>query len=167
MTTVRWAMLLSAFTLVGCSGQSSGDKAAPKADDRPAMSGSDTGMMKMDGMDSGGMGMGDVHHGMQGMGMMSMMQAHMDSMQHMSPQQIQAMMAMHQDMMSRMMDAMGTDMKGMHMEPDAGWSALSDSVRQDLAELPALSGKALENRVRGHVDRVRRLMARHEKMMGK
>lgn len=166
MMNVRWAMLMGAALLLGCSGRSTGEKDA-NAGEAPATAGSDTGLMRMGRMDSGGMGMGGMHDGMQGMGMMSMMRVHMDSMQHMSPQQMQAMMAMHQDMMSRMMDGMGTDMRGMHMAPDAAWSALSDSVRQDLAELPGLSGKALETRMQGHVDRVRRLLARHEKMMGK
>lgn len=127
--------------------------------------------MQGSGQDSGGMGMDSMHQGMKGMsgmgmsGMMPMMQAHMDSMGRMSPERMRAMMARHQDMASRMMDGMGADMRGMKMTPDAGWTALSDSVRQDLAELPALSGKALEARVKGHVDRMRRLMARHEAMM--
>jgi len=160
MTTIRWTMVVAGLAVAGCGGSSS-DKPAPAAEG---------GSMQGSGQDSGGMGMDGMHQGMEGMKMegmpmMGMMRAHMDSMGRMSPERMRAMMARHQDMASRMMDGIGTDMRGMKMTPDAGWTALSDSVRQDLAELPALSGKALEARVKGHVDRMRRLMARHEAMM--
>jgi len=152
MKHVHWGMAMAALAVVACGG-SSGEK---KADAAGGTAGR---------VDSGGMSMGGMRMGMEGMNMMGMMRTNMDSMQHMSPGQMQAMMARHQDMASRMMDAMGADMRGMHMSPDAAWTALSDSVRQDLAELPGLSGKELEGRVRGHVDRMQRLMARHESMM--
>ena len=42
---------------------------------------------------------------------------------------------------------------------------LADSVRQDLAELPSLKGKALSARMRAHADRVQRLIKAHEGMM--
>jgi hypothetical protein len=119
--------------------------------------------MGMGHMDSGGMGMGN----MQGMSMMSGMRAHMDSMMRMSPQQMQAMMAMHQQMMSRMMDGMGADMRNMKMSGTPEWSALTDSVKQDLADLPSLKGQQLSARMRAHTGRVERLIAMHEKMMGK
>jgi len=47
------------------------------------------------------------------------------------------------------------------------WSALTDSVKQDLAELPNLKGQQLSARVRAHADRVKRLIAMHQKMVGK
>jgi hypothetical protein len=147
-------MVITALVVAGCGGSSS-DKKPSGAEGTGAPGRAD----------SGGMNMGGMPMGTEGMNMMGMMRTHMDSMQHMSPGQMQAMMARHQDMASRMMDAMGADMRGMHMSPDAGWTALSDSVRQDLAELAGLSGKELEARVRGHVDRMQRLMARHESMM--
>ena len=115
---------------------------------------------------------GDGGHmqGMSGMGsssMMPMMKAHMDSMMKMSPDQMSSMMTRHERMMSEMMDQMGSDMRQMKMTESGEWSALSDSVRQDLAELPSLKGQALSTRMRAHADRVKRLMAMHEKMMGK
>lgn len=103
---------------------------------------------------------------MQAMPMMSGMRAHMDSMRRMSPQQMQAMMAMHQGMMSRMMDGMGADMRGMRMSGGPEWAALTDSVKADLAELTNLRGQALAARMRAHADRVQRLLAMHQKMMG-
>jgi len=162
--------MVSALALAGCGGRGNRDesKAAGgtmgQADSGAMRMGHmDSGGMKMGHMDSGGMGMG----GMQGMQMMSNMRAHMDSMMHMSPQQMQAMMAMHQGMMSQMMDAMGADMRNMKMSGSPEWSALTDSVKQDLADLPNLKGQALSARMRAHADRVERLIAMHEKMMGK
>jgi hypothetical protein len=115
-------------------------------------------------MDSGGTGMRGMP--MQGTQMMSQMRAHMDSMLRMSPQQMQIMMAGHQSMMSRVMDGMGADMHSMKMAATAEWTALTDSVKQDLAELPNLKGQELSTRMRAHADRVNRLIAMHEKMMG-
>src|SRR5207237_10773649 len=103
----------------------------------------------------------------QGKQRMSSMRAHMDSMMLMPPQQMQRMMATHEQMMSRMMDGMGADMRGMKMSGTPAWSALADSVKQDLADLPNLKGQELPARMRAHADRVRRLIAMHRKMMGK
>lgn len=108
---------------------------------------------------------GEMQMSMQGMQMMPMMQAHLDSMAAMRPEQMVAMMTSHQDMASRMMDAMGGDMRGMNMQPDAAWTALADSLRQDLAELPSLTGAPLTNRMEAHLGRMRRMMAMHRTMM--
>lgn len=102
---------------------------------------------------------------MPGMAMMAQMRAHTDSIAGMSPQQMQAMMARHQAMMSQMLDRMGADMRAMKMSSSPEWTALTDSVKQDLAELPDLKGPALSTRMRAHADRVRRLIADHEQMM--
>jgi hypothetical protein len=158
VTYARWMMLAGALWLGGCTGRSVGDKPGDTATRAP---GSETGMMYKRGMDSSGMPMG----GMLGIGLMTAMRSQMDSIAAMSPAQMQARMAAHRALSSQMMDAMGADMRSRHMTPGAGWSALSDSVRQDLAELPALSGAALQTRMRAHLDRMRRLMGQHESMM--
>lgn len=160
MTYARWMMLAGALWLGGCTGRSVGDKAADTGT-RASTAGADSGMMYKGGMDSSGMPMG----GMRGLGMMTTMRSQMDSIATMSPAQMQARMAAHRALSSQMMDAMGADMQSRHMTPGAGWSALSDSVRQDLAELPALSAAALQTRMRAHLDRMRRLMGQHESMM--
>ncbi len=92
------------------------------------------------------------------------MRSQMDSIAAMSPAQMQARMTAHRALSSQMMDAMGAAIRSRHMTPGAGWTVLSDSVRQDLAELPALSGAALQTRMRAHLDRMRRLW-QHESMM--
>ena len=108
--------------------------------------------------------------GMQGMSMrsdsmMPMMRAHLDSMAAVPPQFVGSMMATHEAMASQMLDAMGADMTAMGMKPDPAWTALTDSIKRDLADLPALSGRALEQRVKAHTDRMRRLMSMHDSMM--
>src|SRR3989441_740067 len=110
--------------------------------------------------------------GMQGMGMrsdslMPMMRAHLDSLAAHSPQTAVGMLSVHEALSSRMLDAMGADMTAMGMKPDPAWTALTDSVKQDLADLPAVSGRALDARLKAHIDRMRRLMAMHESMMQK
>jgi hypothetical protein len=117
--------------------------------------------MPMQGMERGGMqGMGDMT------AMMAGMRQHMDSVMRLPPERMKAMMADHDRMMAQMMDRMGADMRAMNMAGDRGWKALSDSVRQDLAALPALEGAALRDRLRAHADRVVRLVDLHQRMMG-
>jgi hypothetical protein len=147
MTTLRWLLLIGLAGIGACG------KRAPdtgKTSDAPQM---------------GAMPMGNMAMDMKSMPMMGMMQAHMDSIAGMSPQQMGAIMAAHQGLASRMLDAMGADMMAMHTAPDSAWSALSDSVRRDLADLPGLSGRALKARMEAHAQRMRRLMAMHQAMM--
>lgn len=68
-------------------------------------------------------------------------------------------------MMSQMLDGMGSDMRGMDMPAGREWTALSDSVKQDLADLPGLHGQELSTRMGAHADRVQRLMGMHEQMI--
>jgi hypothetical protein len=151
----HWALVVSGFAVVGCG----------RGGDRVETTRDTIGMMGH--MDSGGMGeMDSGHPGMGGM-KMSAMRAHMDSMMRMSPQQMQGMMARHEQMMSHMMDGMGSDMRGMNMSGTPEWSGLTDSVKRDLADLPNLKGQELSTRMRAHADRVRRLIAMHEKMMAR
>jgi hypothetical protein len=108
--------------------------------------------------------------GMQGMTMksdslMPMMRAHLDSLAPMPAQFARGMLGAHDAMMSQMLDAMGSDMTMMSMRPDSAWTALTDSVKRDLAELPALSGGSLDVRLKAHVGRMRRLLEMHERMM--
>ncbi len=154
MGAMRLILVLGGIVLAGCGGKDAGEQAGA-GEARGGMAG-----MKMD---SGGMGgrMG----GMEGMSMMPMMRAHMDSMMRMSPEQMSQMMAQHEGMMSQMMDRMGGDMRGMNMGGNAEWTALTDSVKRDLADLPGLEGKELSARTKAHGDRVRRLLTMHEGMM--
>jgi hypothetical protein len=154
-----WALLVGTLAFAGCGGGR--ERAEQSRDTGGTMGHMDSGGMGMRHMDSGGMGMGN----MQGTTMISGMRAHMDSMMRMSPQQMQSMMAMHEQMMSRMMDGMGAEMRDMQKAADPKWNALSDSVKQDLAELPSLKGQKLQARMRAHGERVQRLLEMHKQMM--
>ena len=147
MKALQLVAMVGLLASAGCSKP----KDTPAADAHSGMS-----------MDSGAM------RGMSGMGnagMMPMMQAHTDSMMRMKPEQMSGMMATHERMMSQMMDQMGSEMRQMKMSETPEWSALTDSVKQDLAELPSLKGNARSGRMRAHAGRVQRLMAAHEQMM--
>ena len=144
MRSAPWVLILTVFTAAGCS---------KKPDAAPAQS--DSAVNTTSGMQMS----------MQGMQMMPGMRAHLDSLAVMTADQMAANMAAHADLASRTMDAMGADMRGMNMTPDSAWTALSDSLRQDLAELPALSGNQLKDRMQAHAARMRRMMMMHEGMM--
>lgn len=98
-------------------------------------------------------------------GMIAMMPVHLDSMLRLNPAQMDQMMPEHERRMSQMMDQMGSEMRQMKMGESAGWIALNDSVKQDLAELPSLNGEALSAAMRAHAARVNRLVRAHEEMM--
>jgi hypothetical protein len=145
MRTIHGILILAAVTLAACG---------KKKQDASQAAAADTAV-----------GMGGMGKAMQGVQMMPMMRAHLDSLGVMEPAQIGAVMAAHQGLASRMMDAMRADMRAVNMKPDSAWSALSDSLRQDLAELPGLSGAGLKTRMQGHIGRMQRIMALHQGMM--
>ena len=155
MGMTHWALMAGALTIAGCGG---GGNRAESSREPNRGTGGMTGHMDSGGMRTGGMNV-------QGVQMMSGMRAHMDTMMRMSPRQMQALMASHQAMMSRMLDTMGSDMRGMNMSGTPEWTALTDSVKRDLADLPNLKGQELESRMRAHADRVERLITMHQRMM--
>ncbi|MEO8636079.1 MAG: hypothetical protein ABI587_12450 [Gemmatimonadales bacterium] len=110
-------------------------------------------------------GMGGTQMAMPGMQMIPQMRVHLDSIGSMQSTQMVTMMPAHQALASQMMDAMGSDMRGRNMQPDAAWTALADSVRRDLTDLPGLSGEGLTTRMQAHVARMQRMMGMHEGMM--
>jgi hypothetical protein len=103
--------------------------------------------------------------GMKSDSMMPMMRADLDSVARTSSHPGSGTVSAHETMASEMLDAMGSDMTMMHMKPDAAWTALPDSVKRDLAELPSLSGQPLEMHLKAHIARMRRLLDMHQRMM--
>jgi hypothetical protein len=97
---------------------------------------------------------------------MPLMWMHLDWMARLSPTQLQQMMSTHRQMAGGMMQMMepkgrmGSGMKGrgMGQRPGSPWAALRDSIEDDLATLPGLSGKDLAARSEAHIDRMRRMM---------
>jgi hypothetical protein len=108
---------------------------------------------------------GGMAMAMPGMEAIPAMRSHLDSLAAMEAGQVPAVMAAHQDLASRTMDAIGADMRMMGMTADSSWTALRDSLQQDLAELSRLSGDALQGRLRAHLARMSRFLTRHETMM--
>ena len=144
--TTHWLTILAIAT-IAC-GDKSGQEKTGEMDQVP----SDTGMAGM-------------RMTMQGVQMLPPMRIHLDSVTGMAPAEMRAALSAHVDLASRTMDAMGADMRGMSVTPDSTWASLSDSLRQDLADLPNLSGDVLKSRMEAHAGRMRRMMEMHEGMM--
>jgi hypothetical protein len=146
MHTFRLLTMIVAVALVGCGKKSEQPQnAMPGMQGMPGMSGM-SGAMKSDAL-------------------MPMMRADLDSLARRSSRLAAGTLTAHETMTSEMLDAMARDMTMMHMTPDAAWGALSDSVKRDLADLPSLSGKALETRIMQHAQRMGRLLDMHQRMM--
>lgn len=118
------------------------------------------GMQGMSGMKGGQMA------GMMGMGMMDSMQTHMRMMEGVSADQMKGMLPAHRQMVANMLSQLDRDMQKMNMKPDAKWTALTDSVRQDLVRMPEMGGSELRTFMPEHHARVMRLMEMHRSMMG-
>jgi hypothetical protein len=144
MKPVPYALLAAGLALGGC-----GERQDAQSDSVPGM-----GAMR---------GMGEMR--MRADSLMPMMRAHLDSLVRMRGRTAPAMLRVHDAMAAQLLDAMGADMMAMGMHGDTTWAALTDSIRRDLADLPGLSGRPLETRLRAHIERMRRLMTMHEGMM--
>ncbi len=149
MKAFHFSIIVGLIALTACS-KPKHDIASGRQDTSAGESG---GMRGMSGM------------GMGGSTMMASMSAQMDSMMRMTPEQMSQMMPRHERMMSQMMDQIGAEMRQMNMSTSPEWTALTDSVKTDLADLPGLSGQQLSARMKAHADRVRRLIAMHQDMM--
>ncbi len=172
---VPFAMAVAATAILGaCTGEQGG---ATKTTGEPSVQAGDSaagansgGMQGMQGMhdgDSAGGTMGGMS-GMAGMmgGMGPEMQAHMRQMMGgMSGEQMNAMLPTHRQMVANMLSRMNGEMRQMNMAADAGWTAITDSVRQDLVRLPELSPAELKSTMPAHMARVRRLAEMHQGMM--
>lgn len=122
------------------------------------------GMRGMQGM-KGGMKGGQMAGGMMG-GMMDSMPAHMRMMQGVSADQMKAMLPAHRQMVANMLSQLDGEMRKMNMRPDAKWTALADSIRQDLVRMPEMGASEMHAFMPAHGARVMRLMAMHRQMMG-
>jgi len=106
-----------------------------------------------------GMGMAHRHSDMPGMTMVPLMRSHMDSMRmEMMGGAGGGMMSSHVEMIGTMLDTMERDRRQMGLGADSTWTALTDSVRRDLRELPGFTGPARQERMRAHMERMQRLL---------
>lgn len=159
--------LVAASLLGACSSKGSAARGDSSTASNPA-AGSLEGPTR--GADSA-KGMGGMQ-GMQSMpgmmmgGMMDSMQAHMRTMDSMSADRMKAMLPEHRQLVATMLAQLNGEMRKMNMPADAKWTALTDSVRQDLVRLPDMSGTELRSFMPEHGGRVMRLMQMHRTMMG-
>ncbi|MGH7576871.1 MAG: hypothetical protein ACREM1_17315 [Longimicrobiales bacterium] len=149
----RWTLTLAAAGVVAaCGGPGAQEDAGTEGD---AAGAEEAPMPGMPGM-----------QGMQDRGMMDEMQAHMQMMQNMSADNMMGMMPEHRQMVANMLAQMNRDMGDMNRETDTAWDATVDSLRQDLARMPEMSGQELQEFMPEHHRRVMSLMDMHRRMMG-
>lgn len=146
--------IIAATGLAACGGRESGANAGDSAAGTAAAAGASTGAHA--GMP-----------GMQGMGgqMMEQMQSHLRMMETANADSMKAMLPMHRQMVGNMLSEMNRQMRDMKMTADARWTALADSVRQDLVRLPQLGAAELRTFMPEHRGRLVRLMEVHRTMM--
>jgi hypothetical protein len=157
--------LVSAATLAAC-GKSRNDASTTPGDSVTAVTaGSLEGPSRMGSMmDSASMrGMGAMVESR----MMDSMQTHMRTMEGMSLDRIKAMIPLHRQLVATMLSSFDDSMRQMNMPPDAAWTALRDSIRQDVTHMPDLSPSQLRTLVPQHHERLNRLMKMHKDMTGK
>ena len=111
---------------------------------------------------AGMQGAGDLP-GMQGM--MTQMQAHLHMLESADGDSIKAVLPTHRQMTANLLAAMNREMSSMNMKGDAAWTAIVDSVRQDLVNLADQGAAELEDVMPAHRRRIARLMEAHQAMM--
>jgi hypothetical protein len=98
--------------------------------------------------------------------MMDSVRAEMTRMDALTPNQITSTMPAHRQVAGNMLAQMNSEMRSMNMAADPAWTALVDSVRQDLVRMPNVPGVQLKALMTAHRARMDRLMAMHRDMMG-
>jgi hypothetical protein len=92
-------------------------------------------------------------------------QAHIDSVAKMTPEQFKRDMDAHRQLVTEMLDRVGNNVRQMQSKRAQSWLAMSDAMRKELAELPALKKKALAGRMHDHVEHVKLLIGLGKRLM--
>jgi hypothetical protein len=160
---------LMALTVSAC-----GKNDQQRADSAAAASGSGMMAAPADSSAMGGMGgmaksgtdsMGAMA-GMPGMaGMSPEMTAHIATMKGADGAKMKTMLPEHRKMVANMLATMNDQMKQMKMSATPAWTALTDSIRNDLKIMPDQSALALASMMPAHEMRVSSLAAMHDGMM--
>ncbi len=93
--------------------------------------------------------------------MMNNVQSHMQMMEGAHGDSLTNMMRTYRPMADSLLTQFNHDMQQMNIASDVQWTALSDSVRQDLMQMPQMSTAAWQQ----HTGRMRSLMQMHGQMM--
>lgn len=152
LSTRRWIVAVTAF-LFACGGTPDEEPAeeAPAADQAAR----DT---------TGGMGMGGGMMGMSAVQMGDSTMGHMRMMEGMHGDTLMRALPMHRQMLEGTLSRMDGEMRGMNMAADPKWTALRDSLRDDLARMPQMSAAETESFMAEHRGRVSRMMELHRSM---
>ena len=81
------------------------------------------------------------------------------ALQKASPEVAVGKLPAHAQLVNGMLTEFESRIRGMHVQADPAWSAVIDSVRTDLARLPAMKPDALHAFLPQHLNRVMRIVA--------
>ena len=143
---------LAVFAVAACA--PAHDRSADSAT-RNALAAPDTGM-PMQSMPTRAVGSG---------AMVEQMRLHLRAMEAMNADSVRMGLPMHVEMTDGMLAQMTREMMQMKMPADPRWSALMDSVHQDLARMPGMNGAELLKTMAEHRARLTRLMEMHHRML--
>lgn len=76
-----------------------------------------------------------------------------------TPAAAQGKLPAHEQLVNGMLTNFETKIRAMHVEADPAWLSVIDSVRTDLARLPAMKTDSLATFLPGHLNRVMRIVA--------
>jgi hypothetical protein len=156
--------LVLAGTLAGC--KKTPDKASASDSMASGRPGSLDGPTRGDGgmmMGNGG-GMSRVA-GMTSAGAMDSLETGLRAMDMMTAAQLQAAFPAHQRAAGAMLSRMNADVQGMHMSPNMGWSATTDSLHRDVTGMAGMTGAQMHAAMPAYHARMTRLIGMHGQMM--
>ena len=81
------------------------------------------------------------------------------ALQKASPEAAVGKLPAHEQLVNGMLTAFESRIRAMHVQADPAWSSVIDSVRTDLARLPAMKPDALHGYLPKHLNRVMRIVA--------
>jgi hypothetical protein len=81
------------------------------------------------------------------------------TLQKASPDAAVSKLPQHEQLVNGMLNTFESRIRAMHVQADPAWSSVIDSVRTDLARLPAMKPDALHGFLPQHLNRVMRIVA--------
>jgi hypothetical protein len=76
-----------------------------------------------------------------------------------SPNAAVGKLPQHEKLVNGMLDTFETRIRAMHVQADPSWTSVIDSVRTDLARLPAMPSASLATFLPQHLNRVMRIVS--------
>ena len=102
-----------------------------------------------------------------GRGSAAQLEAHLQATERLSGDRLGAALPAHRQAVANALAEMNREMRSMNMAGDAAWTALVDSLRQDLRTMPDLGAGELSAMMPAHRERAGRLARMHREMMGR